>query len=515
MATDGLFVLVCAGALMAGDPAPTPTADRERAVADTLAVQTALQQGREYLLRNDYRNAVHTLEGQLARINGSRVYLGVLQEAYRGHVKELRLAKQDAEAQKYLDRLRILDPGVVLDKALSTPSSGDPPPVPAKKAVIVRPQSAEEEPHPAPNTPKGTKPNDAARELLARADAEFGNRHYREAKQFYEQAYSADQGATESSRERWAYCKLYAVVEQMNQPAAPAWDEWEHEVRRALELAPRLEYGKSLLNEIKKRREGMPVEPAVAVKHAGNNGQGWAVSETASFRVLHNQAPEFAERVARVAEKTRSEMGQKWFGGFGEDWNPKCEILLYATAQDYSRASGVPPTSPGHSEVSTEAGRVVRRRVFLHCDDPNLLPAVLPHETTHVVLAGQYGDRPVPRWCDEGVAVLSEPAEKVERHLRQLARSRQDGQLFSLRQLMQLDEYPDPRYISAFYAQSVSLVDFLAAERGPRVFTEFMRDGLRGGYEAALEKHYGMHGFADLERRWAQGTATSAATATK
>src|SRR5207249_4501873 len=123
MATEGLFALVCATAVLTAGPStpstPVPSEDRDNAVASTLAVQTALQQAREHVLRNDFRTAVFILEGQLSRINGNRVYLGLLQEAYRGYVKELRLAKQDAAAQLYLDRLRILDPGAILDKTLA------------------------------------------------------------------------------------------------------------------------------------------------------------------------------------------------------------------------------------------------------------------------------------------------------------------------------------------------------------------------------------------------------------
>src|SRR5262245_12759888 len=100
MAMEGLFALVC-GTVLAAGPAATPASnskdEREASIADTLAVQTALQQGREYLTKGDFKTAVHVLENQLPRINGSRLYLNVLQEAYRGLVKELRLAKQDAE----------------------------------------------------------------------------------------------------------------------------------------------------------------------------------------------------------------------------------------------------------------------------------------------------------------------------------------------------------------------------------------------------------------------------------
>src|SRR5262245_55363795 len=121
MAMEGLFALVCASTVLAAGPTgtPTPKDDRETTIADTLAVQTALEQGRESLVKSDFKQAVYVLESQLPRINGSRIYLSALQEAYRGRVKELRLAKQDAEAQKYLDRLRILDPGAVLDKSLT------------------------------------------------------------------------------------------------------------------------------------------------------------------------------------------------------------------------------------------------------------------------------------------------------------------------------------------------------------------------------------------------------------
>jgi hypothetical protein len=142
-----------------------------------------------------------------------------------------------------------------------------------------------------------------------------------------------------------------------------------------------------------------------------------------------------------------------------------------------------------------EGGRLLARCIHLHCDDPNMLRAVLPHEATHVVLAGQFGDQPVPRWADEGIAVLTEPRDKVERHLHNLARCRQEGQLFRLRELMeqsyqpQQDSYPEPRRIGAFYAQSVSLVEFLTNRRGPQVFTAFVRDGQRSGYETALQRH--------------------------
>jgi hypothetical protein len=521
MAANGVFALVLAGAVVGAAPPSSGSIagapDHDSAVATTLAVQTALREGRDYLLRGDYRASVNTLEAQLAYINGNQVYLKVLQDAYRGYIKELRLARQDTEAQRYFNRLLILDRGAILDAALKgqgAPVAKAPAPQAAssgqaKPAATVRAQSAEELSDAAIGR---EKPPSAARGLLKQADQDFWKQNYREARSLYEQAHQTDQSATDVCRERWAYCKLWCVVDQLNQSAGDisTWPDLEREVRLALDLAPRLEYGKQLLSEIEKRRTASTPsvqagkgEGAAAVR-PGAPADGWSVAESANFRVFHTQSQELAERTAAVAERTRAAMQQKWFGGQGDAWSPKCDLYLHATGEDYSRATGV-RNSPGHSSIRMENGRVVLRRIDLHCDEPNMLTAVLPHETTHVVLAGEFGQQMVPRWADEGMAVLTEPREKIERHLANLTRCRQDNRLFRLQDLMQLDDYPrNASYISPFYAQSVSLVEFLSRQQGPQEFTRFLHDGMRYGFDKALERHYGFRGFSDLEQRWSQ-----------
>jgi hypothetical protein len=512
MARDGLLALACAALFSSANlwnPSVATAGDeRDSAITTTLEVQTAMQQAREHLLHGDCRSAVYVLESHLSRINGNRAYLDLLAQAYSGYIKELRLANQEAQAQRYLSRLTILDPGAALaDSPARGTGPAQPAPIPqpaappAKSGPTFRGQKQDDRGAEAPPDKKGV-----ARELVSRAEREFGDRHYREAEHLFEQAHQADRDSTEASHERWAYCKLHGVVEQLNQPAAgdPAWGALEQEVRRALELAPRLDYGKQLLTEIEKRRRGEadPGRAAVTVRHHDRNAEGWCVAETTSFRIFHRQSRELAEQVAQVAERTRAEMQRKWFGGAAEDWSPKCDLYLHATAQEYSQETGVPTDSPGHSTFRTEGGRVVGRRIDLHVDNRNMLGYVLPHETTHVVLAGQFGSQPVPRWADEGMAVLAEPRDKIDAHLRNLARCRQDRQIFSIRELMQMNDYPDRRLISAFYAESVSLVDFLSNRRGPQVFAQFLRDGLRDGYETALQRHYGYKDFDDLQQRW-------------
>ena len=77
--------------------------------------------------------------------------------------------------------------------------------------------------------------------------------------------------------------------------------------------------------------------------------------------------------------------------------------------------TGQPEDSPGFSTMGMNGGRIIARRVNLRADHPTLLPAVLPHEITHVILADLFPTQQIPRWADEGMAVLSEPADEQQR----------------------------------------------------------------------------------------------------
>ena len=238
----------------------------------------------------------------------------------------------------------------------------------------------------------------------------------------------------------------------------------------------------------------------VPVRCFTRNDEWTYVAETANFQVLHKTSRALACQAARIAERTRSDMQRKWLGGPAKDWECRCEIYLYATGQDYSQATGAPESSAGHSSFRVVSGDVVGRRIDLHCDDLNMLATVLPHETTHTVVAGCFGEQQIPRWADEGMAVLTEPRRIVDRHLRRVPEYR--DRLFDLQLLMEMTSYPEAGSIPVFYAESVSLVDFLVSEKGAPVFGQFLRDGMRSGYEPALRRYYGCRSYADLERRW-------------
>jgi tetratricopeptide (TPR) repeat protein len=530
MARIGLLSL-CAGVVIVAGPLTwlphSLGEDRNDAVANALAVQTALTHAKSHLEHANPKAAVYELEKELARINGNREYLAVLREAYRAHIRELRLANQEEQAQQYQRRLLILDPGANLDPVPKTvvaaPAAKPIAREPAKPAVTARAQ-ADDDPFQDDGHTK------QARQLVDKAKEEFTKRHYGVASQLFEQACQTDKNLADGCRDYWAYCKLHQVTERLNEENGPVPQGLEQEVRVALAMAPRLEkIANELLKKIEERRgqtNGAAASatavtavtpqqlPHVQVTHGAKTPEGWSLAETTNFRVFHTQSQEVAERAAQILEHTRTRMQQKWFAQAGPKWNPKCDVFLHATGEDYSRNTPVPASSPGHSEIKSEGSRIIVRRIHVHMDVPDALTAVLPHETTHVVLAGGFGTYQVPRWVDEGVAVLTEPREKIEKHLHNLPHFLQERQLFGVKQLVQMEEYPDPRYIGPFYAQSVSLVEFLSRQKTPEVFTQFVYEGLRGGYEPALKRIYGFKDFSELEQRWEQYAFGTAAVST-
>jgi hypothetical protein len=491
-------------ALAQADPADDPSP----AVASALAVQDAMRQGRDMLQKGQAKAAVEVLEGQLSRINGNPSYLMLLREAYYAYLKELQLAHQDELCAVYQKRLQILEKSARPDTPPPPPktpglarANAEAPPGTDKVARGVR---ADDDP--LQQTPKRERPT--GRALLPEAEKAFAERRYREADDLFARAYGSD-AAAPAHGSQWAYCKLYAVFTRLKAAEAgsarvPA-GELEQEVAAALRLAAndlKLDaFGKQLLEAIR-QRAAAPAAPPVTVTHQERGADGWARAESANFRLYHKQPRDFAEQMLRAAEQARVAAFEKWAGVAASDWKPVCDVYLYPAAADYARATGKPADSPGYATLQTQNGTVVSRRLDFRADEPSLLTGVLPHETTHLVLGDLFADAPLPRWADEGMAVLAESRARFDRYARTLHSWRRQGRLVPLTQLFARPEYPDAALITAFYVESVSVVDFLVGEKDPRAFVQFLRDVPKAGLDAALEKHYGCRGVADLQERW-------------
>src|SRR5437588_2710755 len=148
-------------------------------------------------------------------------------------------------------------------------------------------------------------------------------------------------------------------------------------------------------------------------------------------------------------------MQRKWFGKVGEDWSPRCDIYVYPNAEAYNKqAPEARPNTPANTTVARKGSAILSRRIDLHVDEMNLLSNILPHETTHAVLAGRFGPFDLPRWADEGIAVLSEPPESPARWVRIAPQFRQEGQTFSAQQLIQLRSESRGDWTEAYWIRS-------------------------------------------------------------
>ena len=348
MVRNGLFVSLCAVLLYALAPGAESARgeDVESKLRTQLALQAALQQGRDNLQRGEYQAAVYCLEKEIARVDGNRDYMNALREAYRGYIRELQQTNRYAEARTYQERLQILDPGyhieVRVGRSSSTPAAGapssGPPTIAALAAQTVPSASPVATPvkPAAPSTVRSQMPEEhdpfsdsnsvqpsSNRDVLDRARHEYDAKNYASANRLYEEANRLDSRATAPYRELWAFCKLYVATEAVNKAGWVPPTEAEKEVLAALALSssPELQrQGKELSAPSR-----IAASKSATCRRKDKNGRR---CETANFRVIYHEASDRAEQVARVAEMTRAAVIRKWFGEEPTPWTPKCTIFL-------------------------------------------------------------------------------------------------------------------------------------------------------------------------------------------
>jgi hypothetical protein len=230
----------------------------------------------------------------------------------------------------------------------------------------------------------------------------------------------------------------------------------------------------------------------------------WFVLETANFQVCCEQAEGPAKHIARHAEALRNALYTKWLGKTAPDkWSPKCQIVLYANQRTYVAAVGRgSERTVGSSLVNVDKGRITSRRIDLLGANTEYLSAALPHELTHVVLKDRFITTALPRWADEGIAILADTEAKQGRHFKDLQNAIASRTTFHVANLLMMDEYPRSDSFGAFYGQSASLTEFLVSRKTPESFIEFVDQAGSEGYDKALQRYYGFSGLADLDRQW-------------
>ena len=231
---------------------------------------------------------------------------------------------------------------------------------------------------------------------------------------------------------------------------------------------------------------------------------GWFVVETENFQICCDESEAPARHLARHAETLRTEFRSRWLGDKSSaPWTPKCEIVLHSSQKSYVGAVGPgSERTAGSSLVNVREDRVTSRRIDLLGGRTEFLSAALPHELTHIVLKERFTSTAMPRWADEGIAILADGEAKQGRHAKDLRDALTYRSTFSLPALLTMDEYPRSDRWGAYYGQSASVAKFLIDRKNAETFMGFVERATASGYDAALRECYGISGVAELDRQW-------------
>jgi hypothetical protein len=209
--------------------------------------------------------------------------------------------------------------------------------------------------------------------------------------------------------------------------------------------------------------------------------------------VVEAPTPQIAEQVSKWAEYYRKQKAEQWLGRQMPDWPTPCPLHVKVTQSGASGATSFNFSNGGVWQTMEIEGPLER-----------LIYSVLPHEVTHTVFAHYFG-APVPRWADEGGAVLSEDDVERNRHDSMVRQIYHAGGALRLATLFSLKDYPrDPRDIGALYAQGYSLSEFLVGMSNRQTFLSFVAHGMQPnyGWDNAVRTYYRFQSVSELEQAW-------------
>jgi hypothetical protein len=199
---------------------------------------------------------------------------------------------------------------------------------------------------------------------------------------------------------------------------------------------------------------------------------------------------QLAQQAGQYAEHYRKEKALQWLGQEMPPWPEPCPLKITVTMGG----------AGGATSFAFDRGRVLGQTMHIEGSVERLLNSVLPHEVTHTVFAYRFRC-PVPRWADEGGAVLSEDDIERNRHdqlVRQILNT--PGRAIPLRRLFSLKEYPGD--VMALYAQGFSVSNFLVSTSNRQVFLDFVATGMNSGWDRAAQQFYHFDSVDDLEKAW-------------
>jgi tetratricopeptide (TPR) repeat protein len=209
-----------------------------------------------------------------------------------------------------------------------------------------------------------------------------------------------------------------------------------------------------------------------------------------------------AERVAEAAEYHFSGLSA-WLGTAPPDWEPRCEIRIHGTREEFRQATGTTGITFAVSHTQLQGQRVLARKLDAFQADPWLLSSTLPHELTHLLIAEARRPATLPLVIDEGLALQAEPPARWLMYRLRLAP--QPPALTAL-----LAATQTPADVEGFYAEAGTLVNWLLDRLGERPAegpnaspVPRLLDVFRNGVPTDGWRPFGVENEAAMNKAWA------------
>ncbi len=230
-------------------------------------------------------------------------------------------------------------------------------------------------------------------------------------------------------------------------------------------------------------------------------GQDWKEIKGKHFVIKYAKNEKFALEVLTEAERLydaiTAKLGFTRYGNFWL-WDDRAKIWLYPDRESFIKGENAPGWAAGKAMVKG-------REIKAFETNADFCATVLPHELSHLIFREFTGlGKDVPAWLDEGVAQLQE--KDMRQKAAVLAVARAQGKLIPLRKLMTVR----PEQLSGagpalFYAESLSIVDFMISRHGSERFRKFCGELKKGKtVENALRFTYPgtISSMDNLEKAW-------------
>jgi len=233
-----------------------------------------------------------------------------------------------------------------------------------------------------------------------------------------------------------------------------------------------------------------------------DDSKGWNTEKSTHFIVYYKNAPsDFIRILVNESEDYYNQIADSL--GFRRFnfwlWDNRAKIYIYDTIKDYQAATGQPSWSGG---CATTKLKIIQSFPYAK----GFAETVLPHELGHIIFREFVGfdNYTIPLWLDEGVASFQEKS-RYALSAGIVKRALMNNKFIALEKLnsLNMDALQDPETALIFYAEALSLVNYLIKNFGNDdfvVFCQNLRD--KKDFQRAMASSYPYSNIEALGQAW-------------